>query len=302
VTVNRRHKRKMTVPQILKWVDGYHRRTGTWPHADSGPIEGSNGETWRAVQHALYEGLRGLPPGSSLARLLASERGVRNRADLPILTQRKILSWADAHHRHHERWPTRESGPVDDHPDETWRAVDDSLRYGHRGLPGGSSLARLLEEQRGVLNRLAKPRLTTAAILRWADAHRSRTGQWPSNKSGPIAEAPNETWKGVDLALRQGWRGLPRGPSLAQLLAEARKARNRANLPPLTVSKILTWADQHYLLTGAWPTDKAGPINDTDGETWNSVSLALRYGYRGLPGGITLARLLDTRRNRGKGS
>ena len=37
------------------------------------------------------------------------------------------------------------------------------------------------------------------------------------NESGPIAEAPGETWKSVDLALRYGYRGLPGGASLARL-------------------------------------------------------------------------------------
>ena len=40
------------------------------------------------------------------------------------------------------------SGPVAEAPEETWRAVNMALAQGHRGLPGGSSLSRLLDESR----------------------------------------------------------------------------------------------------------------------------------------------------------
>jgi hypothetical protein len=47
--------------------------------------------------------------------------------------------------------------------------VNNALSF---GLPGGSSLARLLARERGVRNRCGLPPLTEAAILRWARAHR----------------------------------------------------------------------------------------------------------------------------------
>jgi hypothetical protein len=47
----------------------------------------------------------------------------------------------------------------------------------------------------------AKPELTIAKILRWADAHRRRTARWPPSRSGPIPEAPGDTWNAV-----AGWR------------------------------------------------------------------------------------------------
>jgi hypothetical protein len=47
---------------------------------------------------ALRLGLRGLPGGSSLARLLDEQRRVRNVKNLPPLTEEQILAWADEHH------------------------------------------------------------------------------------------------------------------------------------------------------------------------------------------------------------
>ena len=52
----------------------------------SGPINGAPGETWSAVTSALGVGRRGFGGGSSLARLLAKYRGVRNHMDVPRLT------------------------------------------------------------------------------------------------------------------------------------------------------------------------------------------------------------------------
>jgi hypothetical protein len=55
----------------------------------------------------------------------------------------------------HERsgtWPTADSGAITKAPGETWSAADSALRAGGRGLPGGSSLFRLLARARGAPN------------------------------------------------------------------------------------------------------------------------------------------------------
>src|SRR5436189_209076 len=69
--------------QILQWADAYHGRTGEWPTKDTGSILESPRDKWLNVDTALRRGFRGLEPGSSLARLLAEQRGVRNRKALP---------------------------------------------------------------------------------------------------------------------------------------------------------------------------------------------------------------------------
>src|SRR5262249_31570670 len=66
------------------------------------------------------------------------------------------------------------------------------------------------------------PRLSIEQILKWADAYHDRTGNWPRGGSGPIDDAPGETWKGIEMAFIQGGRGLSNGYSLAQLLADER--------------------------------------------------------------------------------
>jgi hypothetical protein len=67
---------------------------------------------------------------------------------------------------------------------------------------------------------------------------------------------------------------------------------------PLTVEQILAWAEAHHARAGAWPTCKSGPVPEAPGETWANIDNALRHGHRGLPGGDSLARLLNRHRSR----
>lgn len=285
---------ELCIPHILAWADAYHKSTGKWPNLNCGPIKGEE-ETWRRIDSALRIGLRGLRGGTSLARLLAECRGVRNQGALPPLTHQQILAWVDAHRRRTGSWPTSESGELFGQPGETWKGIDHALRLGMRGLPGDSSLSRLLEQRRGIRNLQGLPRLTTEQILIWADEHFRRTGAWPMSKSGPIPHTRGETWSGVNAALRSGRRSFRGGSSLARLLARERGVRNPKAPPALSVKQILQWADDHYRRTGAWPTRQSGPIPQALGETWSMVDRALCNGHRGLRGGLSLYRLLEGR-------
>jgi hypothetical protein len=71
--------RPLQVQQILAWADDHHRTTGRWPTRKAGPVAAAPGERWLTTDPALRAGGRGLRGGSSLARLLARHRGVRNR-------------------------------------------------------------------------------------------------------------------------------------------------------------------------------------------------------------------------------
>lgn len=286
----------LRIEQILNWADAFQRRAGRWPNYHGGPIPGSGGDTWCGINTALSVGYRGLPGGSSLAELLAQQRGVRNLSALPDLSVTQILEWADALHRRTGRWPSYHSGPIAGSGGETWAGVNRSLLVGGRGLPGDSSLAQLLAAHRGTRNKGDLPRLSYAQIVAWADGHFRRTGRWPRSSSGPVMDAPGETWTGVSLALTRGMRGLPGRKSLAQLLAERRGVRNKSSLRRLSHQQILAWADRHLASTGKWPHAHSGLIPDSGGETWNIVDIALTRGRRGWRGGSCLARFLKEKR------
>jgi hypothetical protein len=286
----------LTIDQILAWADAHHARTGRWPDQKSGRIPEDPKVTWRQVQRALWEGKRNLPGGTSLGRLWAEHRQVRNLYNLPPFTRAQILAWADAHKALSGAWPKVKSGPVPDAPGETWHAVDKALRVGGRGLAGGSSLARLLRAEHGLCKRTGRPELTEEQILRWADAHRARFGVWPTACSEAILDAPAEFWQRVDRALRKGKRGLPGGDSLHRLLRRCRGVTRRMILSPLSLDQVLGWADAFHTRTGRWPHANSGPVEEARDLTWWAVDADLRQGFRGLPGGSTLARLLQERR------
>jgi hypothetical protein len=141
------------------------------------------------------------------------------------LTVEQVLAWAEAHHARTGGWPAAHSGPVHGAAGETWRALNNALSAGTHGLPGGSSLSRLLAEHRG--RRPRRPPLTEGQILTWADAHRQRTGRWPSSGSGAVPGAPGENWGAINRALREGFRDLPGDDTLARLLRRTGRGHRR---------------------------------------------------------------------------
>jgi hypothetical protein len=87
-----------------------------------------------------------LTGGSSLVLLLVKKRGLRHPLQLDPLSEEQIVRWADLHYQRTGSLPRYDSGPIADAPGATWCGLDNALRRGSRGLPGGSSVARLLEK------------------------------------------------------------------------------------------------------------------------------------------------------------
>jgi hypothetical protein len=286
------HRTPLAVVQILDWADAHYVVTGRWPVRSSGPVIDVPGENWLNIDQALRVGVRGLPGGDSLVRLLTRARGACGPAARTPLTEDRIVALAQEHRRTAGQWPDTTSGPVAGCPGETWAAVNGALRFGRRGLPGGDTLYRLLARRCGFRHPTEMPALDVEQILNWADQHRLRTGDWPQASDGVVIEAPDESWRAIDGALREGRRGLPGGASLARLLAENRGRRNKSCLPRLTTTQILRWAETFHAWTGSWPGVLSGAVPGAQGENWQALNLALTVGRRGLPGGDSLARLL----------
>jgi len=167
---------------------------------------------------------------------------------IPALTIKQILAWSDAHKSSTGRWPIRSTGPVKTKKNETWNGIDLALSRGTRGLPGESSLAKLLAKERGRRNRLNLPRLSIKEILAWADEYYRIKSKMPSSRSGAVYQMPSETWARIDKALRRGSRGLPGGSSLSKLFKKHRMKnyRYQASRSDLSINQILQWADAHY--------------------------------------------------------
>lgn len=238
-----------------------------------------------------------VPADSRFQTYRGCEMAAKKRRTKPEIRVYTLLTWADNHFARWGHWPNRNSGHVEDAPEENWSAIDQALTKGVRGFSGGDSLARFLARHRDVRNIHGLVQLSIHQILVWADAHHARTGSWPGVESGEIPEAPGEKWQGIQHALSHGGRGLLGGDSLARLLIRYRHARKNKHQPRLTEQLILRWADKHHRLTGRWPTVHCGAVAGVPHETWNGLHQALAHGNRGLPGGSSLAKLLS--RDRG---
>jgi superfamily II DNA or RNA helicase len=286
---NSKQLRPLTVGEILAWLDEHKKRYGDWPTVSSGPIHGTS-ETWNGIQSSLLHGRRGLPSGLSIVRLLVKYRGYRSSAEPPPITVEQILKWADDYKRKTRKWPRCSSGIVPG-TQEKWRNINAALISGSRGLPSDTSLAKLLAEHRGARNVADLPSLSVSQILQWVDEHKAATGEWPTIQSGAILET-DELWRNVANALIHGLRGLHGGTTLTQLLTKHRGVRNPKRLPALSTNQIVRWARRFQREHGEWPRRSREAIPGTF-DTWFSVDNSLRKGLRGLPGGSSLAQLLD---------
>jgi hypothetical protein len=68
---------------MLACADAFRRRVGRLPRRDDGKAVGLAGLTRGAVDQALRKGHRGLPRGSSLAKLLREPRLLHNSSPRP---------------------------------------------------------------------------------------------------------------------------------------------------------------------------------------------------------------------------
>jgi superfamily II DNA or RNA helicase len=213
---SKRGQTQLSHDQVLKWCDDHFELFGAWPTAKSGAV-GDTGEVWGRIDRSLRQGTRGLKGGSSLARLLEARRKIPNRKNLPNLNVPQILLWCDEWKNRTGEWPKSKSGDIPG-TDENWTKIQNALFHGVRGLPGGSSLAALLYEERGVRSSSHQPPLNEDQIIAWAEQHRIITGKWPTQHSSDVIGVAGENWSRINAALRLGLRGLPGRSSIPKLL------------------------------------------------------------------------------------
>ena len=115
------------------------------------------GITWLAVDSALKKGSRGISEKSSLASLVAKTFSFKNHMNLSPLTEELIIKWVTQYIGIHGKKPNQNSGTLDfvseAYKGITWLAINTALDKGGRGLLGGSSLAKLIEQHLGIKNR-----------------------------------------------------------------------------------------------------------------------------------------------------
>lgn len=146
-----------------------------------------------------------------------------------------------------------------------------------------------------------RQQLNEEAILDAARRFIARVGRPPSCVSGDatqdFAHRRREDWRGVDVALRLGFRGLPGGTTLSELLRRHQIGMNAYGIHGLTEENIVMAAKKHHARTGWWPrhSEKLKDATEDFGfkVTWDTVRLALAKGTHRLPGRDTLDGLLQ---------
>ena len=87
-----------------------------------------------------------------------------------LLSKDLILQWAREFRDRHGRWPTHQDGRIPQ-ADATGTAIDQGLR----GLPGDTSLAKLLDKRGNAAP--SRNALTAIRILAWADQYHAKHGR-----------------------------------------------------------------------------------------------------------------------------
>lgn len=263
----------LTEEMILEAGEKFKKQYGKYPFVASKELvpELPN-ETWVIIDSALREGYRGLPGGSSLAILFGKKKD--------DLTVEQIKKAGEEFKKQYSKYPSGTSKkPVPGMPNENWRAINEALIKGCRGFPGGSSLAILFETK--------KDDLTIDQIKKTGEDYRKQYGKYPFVRSKePVPGMPNETWGGINAALRHGCRGLPGGSSLAILFDKKKD--------DFTIDQIKKAGEEFKKQYGKYPfiTSKE-LVPGLPNENWSIINDALRHGFRGLPGGSSLSKLFN---------
>lgn len=276
-----------SIPQedILVAARRHSDRTGKWPtQASKGGAEdfaGMGSHSWWDADDSLRA------QGTSLMKFLVGE-GVREPW-APPLSESDVLSAMDKYKARTGRWPTQKSGNAtgDIGFQTTWRNINSRLGRRRTSIP-------MLLVARG---RRAGGTLTEEVVLTAIQKHIARTGLPPSVRRNDATDdfGYPEKWANINVALRDGLRGLPAGSSLSRFLKEhGLPTLNHTGTINYTLTgeavlcAVLGYKEQ----TGRWPTSEHGDASEyfERAITWGNVDDALRYGWHGLPKGSSLSK------------
>ncbi len=221
-----RKRTDLTEEVIVGWIERYVAdHNGRYPHGGSGKIEYAPKKeplTWCGLSACMTNGYRGLPGGTTVSKFISEHfHNDRNRINLPSLSEEDILNWAEQYKVEFGRYPTMREGQVKYFTQGrlTWCAVNACLDKGLRGLPGGTTLSRLIVNNLVNVNKSSLHRLLEEDILRWAEQYKVEFGRYPHCQSGRVNfDGSYFTWANIDVCLRRGHKGLSGGSSLSKLL------------------------------------------------------------------------------------
>jgi len=209
---------------------------------------------------------------------------------LYYLSEKSIVKAMEEYHEGHGKYPFVKSGDVSKYIGFkiTWGAINQSLYYGYRGLPGGSSLSQLRKKHiTGI-----EPDLTEEVIAKAMKDYHEEHGKYPWVKSGDAKKyfGFKITWKAIEQCLKKGNRGLPGGSSLAKLRKEHITGKETPLTEDLIVKALKNYHEDHAKYPVFYKGEDALKYIGFKIK-WSAIDACLRLGHRGLSGGSTLAQL-----------
>jgi hypothetical protein len=283
----------LTEEKIIGFVKSFYKVHGRYPAAHTKENDGlPEGYTWITIDSALTHCSQGITAKSSIAKLISKHLGVRYKGDLPDFSEEKIVEWAKKYFLVHNKYPSIRTKPSDWLPEgETWIALDIALKRGTRGLPGGSSVAKLFEKYFGIRNKTNIPKISEQCIIDYMIVFKDKYGYFPHAHSKENEMLPSgESWHGFDKALRNARRGLTK-TTLASLKEKYFGIKNILTLTKLFEKQITKWVIEHYNKYGEYPSKKTEINSLPNGECWRKLEADLAQGHRGLPGNNSLAKI-----------
>lgn len=253
------------------------------------------------------------------------------REEKPSFTEQKIVEWMKLFYEHEEECSPDREGKYPSNGDHTvwerdsegnwvevkgenWHStIEPALRDGGRALPGGSSIHKLKKKYGLTQKLLAKETIRDWCQLFYERAKQTRgRGKcptvldkivWERDSEGIWVQVKGERWDKINGALRKGFRGLPGGSSLNELMEEYSITDN------FTEEEIVKYFRLFYEKTKEDSDDRIGRYpNNGDPIVWDrdkdgnwivvqdesfsgTIESALRNARRGMPGGSSIAKI-----------
>jgi len=298
-----REKFTLTEDSILKAAEEFYEEHGKFPsRASKQPVPGLKDKTWDYIHQAAYHGRHGLTAGRTLSTILEPlkrKSGIKTNAARQSLSEEVIRDAAREFYIQYNKIPTKDTKePVPGMKHETWKALDSAAYSGYRSLIKGQSLSKILLPLREEYqHKIPGKPLTEDGILRAAREFYSRYGKLPtcaSQESAPFLSG--DTWGAIDRAGKMGYRNLNKGRTLSSILTPLRVEYGLTRVQQarlLSEVEIIAAAKRFHHGFQQVPTkNTVAPVPGMEGETWQAIDHAGRYGLRGLTKGRTLKKIL----------
>lgn len=258
---------------ILSWAYANRDAEGNLPGMAAAITSPAVEQKIRHLNQTLLFGFRGLTGGMDLPHLYYKHGLISWK---PPITEQFVLTNIIKFFLKHNRLPLPADGAIEGLKDQEWVHMS---RWGKRY--GIGSLRQVY-----VRYGFRMERLTEDAIIEQAKKFHALHGRLPGAGDGLLPDYIGEDFHSINIALRQGDRGLGGGLSLDKLYI-----KHGLKLGELSEEIIIHHALRHFEKHGKLPNQYSGPVEGFPGESWRGWYNSLKEGTRNLGGGLSLEKL-----------